>query len=118
MLTAATGRPVYLACGATDMRKSIDALAALVQLTFQRDPCSSALFVFCSRDRTKLKILEWDEAGFWLHYRRLERGRVQWPARGVTATQTITLRQLQWLLDGLALDQPRAHRPLRGRRIV
>lgn len=66
MLTAATGRTVYLACGATDMRKSIDALAALVQLTFQRDPCSPALFVFCNRDRTKLKILEWDEAGFWL----------------------------------------------------
>ncbi|PSR29315.1 MAG: hypothetical protein C7B46_18680 [Sulfobacillus benefaciens] len=66
MLTAATGRPVYLACGPTDLRKSIDALAALVQLTFHRDPCSSALFVFCNRDRTKLKILEWDDAGFWL----------------------------------------------------
>ena len=86
MLTAATGRPVYLACGPTDLRKSIDALAALVQLTFQRDPCSAALFVFCNRDRTKLKILEWDDAGFWLHYRRLERGRIQWPARGAAAT--------------------------------
>ena len=118
MLTAATGRPVYLACGPTDLRKSIDALAALVQLSFQRDPCSAALFVFCNRDRTKLKILEWDDAGFWLHYRRLERGRIQWPARGATATQMITLRQLQWLLDGLALDQSQAHRPLGHRRIV
>ena len=41
MLTAAFGRPVYMACGATDMRKSIDALAALVQLTFQLDPCTA-----------------------------------------------------------------------------
>lgn len=115
---AATGRPVYLACGATDMRKSIDGLAAQVQLTFQLDPCSSAVFVFCSRDRTKLKILEWEGAGFWLHYRRLERGKILWPAPGETTTQTITLRQLQWLLDGLPLDQPQAHRPLRGRRVV
>jgi transposase len=89
-----------------------------VQRTFQRDPCSAALFVFCNRDRTKLKILEWDETGFWLHYRRLERGHIHWPSRGETATQAITLRQLQWLLDGLTLDQPEAHRPLRGRRIV
>ena len=79
MLTAATGRPVSLACVATYMRKSIDALAALVPLvplvplTFHLNPCSPALFVFCNRDRTKLKMLEWDEAGFWLHYRRLER---------------------------------------------
>ncbi|WP_171822594.1 IS66 family insertion sequence element accessory protein TnpB [Sulfobacillus thermosulfidooxidans] len=88
------------------------------QLTFQLDPCSSALFVFCHRDRTQLKILEWDEAGFWLHDRRLEYGHIQWPTRGDTATQSITLRPWQWLLDGLALDQPEAHRPLRGRRIV
>ena len=90
----------------------------MVQVTFRLDPCSAALFVFCNRDRTKIKILEWEETGFWLHYRRLERGRIQWPARGAAATQTVTRRQLQWLLDGLALDQPQAHRPLRGRRVI
>ncbi len=52
------------------------------------------------------KFWNGDEAGIWLHYRRLERGRVQWPARGQIATQRTTLRQLQGLVDGLALDQP------------
>lgn len=118
MLSPLAGRPVYLASGATDLRKSIDGLAALVQVTFHLDPCGAALFVFCNRGRDKLKILEWDQNGFWLHYRRLERGHFQWPARGATASQAITTRQLQWLLDGLALDQPFAHRPLHGRRVV
>ena len=117
MLIPTTGRAVYLARGATDLRKSIDALATLVQVTFRLDPCATALFVFCNRDRNKVKILEWDETGFWLHYKRWEQGRIPWPQAGHDPTQAITGRQLQWLLDGLALDQPQAHRPLRDRRV-
>ncbi|WP_076349303.1 IS66 family insertion sequence element accessory protein TnpB [Alicyclobacillus vulcanalis] len=57
MLTEwATEGRVYLACGATDMRKSIDGLAALVQEQFQLDPFSPCLFVFCNRQRDKFKI--------------------------------------------------------------
>ena len=59
---------VYLACGSTDMRKSIDGLAALVQESFQLDPFSSCLFAFCSRGRDKVKILYWNHSGFWLFY--------------------------------------------------
>jgi transposase len=77
MLSFTSASPVYLACGATDMRKSIDGLAAAVQEQFALDPFSSALFVFCNRRRDKLKILHWDHAGFWLYYRRLERGSFQ-----------------------------------------
>ena len=112
MLTLGGERPVYLACGPTDMRKSIDGLAAMVQLSFQLDPTQPALFVFCSQDRKKLKILEWETAGFWLHYRRLERGRFQWPRPHDTLTQQITFRQLRWILDGLAIHQGAAHRPV------
>ncbi|MCQ5365013.1 IS66 family insertion sequence element accessory protein TnpB [Anoxybacillus salavatliensis] len=68
---------VYLAQGATDLRKSIDGLAAIVQETFELNPFSSCLFVFCNRSRDKLKILQWDHNGFWLHYRRLEKGTFQ-----------------------------------------
>lgn len=118
MLNALAGRPIHLACGVTDLRKSIDSLAAQVQLAFQLDPCSPALFVFCNRGRNKLKILEWTDHGFWLHYFRLERGHFQWPVPGDATTQAITARQLQWLVDGLAVEQPLAHRPLRERRVV
>jgi transposase len=111
MLNFATASSVYLACGTTDIRKSIDGLAAIVQEQFALDPFSSALFVFCNRRRDKLKILHWDHAGFWLYYRRLERGTFQWPASG-TAPLCLTQRELRWLLDGLSLTQRQAHPPV------
>jgi transposase len=109
--------PVHLACGATDLRKSIDGLAALVREGFDLDPFSTGLFVFCNRQRNKLKILKWDHNGFWLYYRRLERGRFEWPAKAVTPV-AVDYRQLRWLLDGLALRQPRAHPEVTARTIV
>ncbi len=112
MLTDIGNEPVFLACGVTDLRKSIDGLAAIVQLGFEKDPFAGAWFVFCNRDRDKLKMLRWDHNGFWLYYRRLEKGRFQWPTKksdsGYVA-QAITRRQLTWLLDGLTLEQKRAH---------
>jgi len=68
---------VYLAAAPTDMRKSIDGLAALVQQSFELDPFSPCLFVFCNRQRDKVKILQWGFSGFWVHYKRLERGRFE-----------------------------------------
>lgn len=111
MLNLTGTSQVYLACGSTDMRKSIDGLAALVQEQFALNPFSSALFVFCNRKRDKLKILQWDHAGFWLYYRRLERGTFQWPAAGPSPL-CLTQRELRWLLDGLALSQRHAHKPV------
>ena len=107
----------YLASGYTDMRKSIDGLAALVQESFGLDPFSPGLFVFCNKERNKLKILFWDHNGFWLYYRRLERGKFQWPAEN-TKLVTISYRELRWLLDGLSLVQPRAHREVKERIVV
>jgi hypothetical protein len=66
MLMDTGARRVYLACGCTDLRKSIDGLAALVSEAFALDPFAPCLFVFCNRQRDKIKILEWDHNGFWL----------------------------------------------------
>jgi len=119
MLNPTDGASVYLACGSTDLRKSIDGLAALVQYSFELDLFSNSLFVFCNAGRDKLKILYWDHNGFWLFYRRLERGRFKWPKHsGDQATQSITRRQLQWLLDGLKLEQRQAHTAVTARIIV
>lgn len=61
------GKRIYLACGATDLRKSIDALSAIARESFHLDPYSDTIFVFCNRNRDIVKILEWDGDGFWLH---------------------------------------------------
>jgi transposase len=108
MLTLPSAVRVYLACGSTDLRKSIDGLAALVQEGLKLDPFAPSLFVFCNRERNKLKILYWEHNGFWLFYRRLERGTFHWPI-GNSEPVTVTSRELRWLLDGLSLNQRQAH---------
>lgn len=109
---------VYLATGATDMRKSIDGLAILVQQGFALDPFSPCLFAFCNRQRDKVKILQWQHNGFWLHYRRLERGRFQWPSDMHQGPVLVSRRELSWLLDGLCITQPRAHPEVRARTVI
>ena len=98
------GKRIYLACGATDMRNQIDGLAAVVQGRFKLTPASDAIFVFCNAGRDRLKILEWDGDGFWLHYKRLEQGRFPWPAQsGEEKTMTLSARELEYLLGGQRL---------------
>ena len=109
---------VYLACGSTDLRKSIDGLAVLVKEGFQLDPFSSCLFVFCDRKRDKLKILHWEHNGFWLYYLRLEKGKFQWPQNDRIAVTTINRRELRWLLDGLPLHQRQAHPKVTARTVL
>jgi transposase len=114
MLNPESVERVHLAPGATDLRKSIDGLSALVSAVFELDPFSDRWFVFCNKQRDKLKILRWDHNGFWLYYRRLERGRFKWPTQTGPAL-CISRRQLQWLLDGLAIEQKHAHRSVHAR---
>jgi transposase len=109
---------VYLAAGATDLRQSIDGLAARVATVLQQDPFAPHLFAFCNRRRDKVKILFWEHNGFWLLYRRLERGTFRWPEAAGSPALVITPRQLQWLLDGLELEQRRAHPAVTARLVA
>jgi transposase len=108
---------VWLVGGCTDMRKSIDGLAAIVRFELGQDPLSAAIFVFCGRRRDRIKILYWDLNGFWLLYKRLEDGRFRWPATG-SEPVVVDRRQLAWLLDGLHVEQRQAHKPVRATEIA
>jgi transposase len=99
------GKRVYLACGRTDMRKAINGLAVMVEHNFQLDPFSGALFVFCNGSRDRLKILEWDGDGFWLHLKRLEKGRFKWPMSASGATMALTDEELNHLLGHTKLTR-------------
>ena len=97
---------IYLATGYTDMRRSIDGLAAIVQQNFHLDPCSNSLFLFCGRNSSKIKALYWEGDGFLLLYKRLENGKFNWPRNDAEA-RLITPQQFRWLMEGLAIEQPK-----------
>ena len=99
------GKKIYLACGSTDMCKAINGLAAVIEHNFQLDPFAEALFVFCNRSRDRLKILEWDGDGFWLHLKRLEKGRFKWPTVAGGATMALTDEELNHLLGNTKLTR-------------
>jgi len=95
---------VFLACGATDMRKQISSLSVIVSESFKLDPFDEALFVFCNRNRDRLKILSWDGDGFLLCFKKLEKGRFKWPSPGDEATMSLTGEELSYLLSGTRVE--------------
>lgn len=99
----------YICVGATDLRKGIDGYASMIQNNFLCSPFEDALFIFCNRSKDKIKILYWDKTGFWLFYKRLEHGKFKWPMKESQLNQ-ITKQQLRWLLEGLSIEQKKAHR--------
>ena len=100
---------VYLVTGYTDLRRSIDGLAMIVQSRLNLDPFSMALFLFCGRRRDRIKGLLWEGDGFLLLYKRLDNGQFQWP-RIETEAKLLTTQQTRWLLEGLMIEQPKAIR--------
>lgn len=100
---------VHLASEPVDMRKSIDGLAALVSDHLSLNPLDGQLFVFYNRQRDKIKILYWQNNGFCLWYKRLERERFQIPATLPAASVAMSAEQLSWLLSGLDFHQLKGH---------
>lgn len=105
MLNPDTNIKVYLACGDTDMRKSINGLSSIVENSFHLSPFDKSLFVFCNRQRNRLKILTWEDNGFWLHFKRLERGHFKWPVPGEDVTMSLSLEELSNLIKSPGLEQ-------------
>lgn len=110
-----TGVKVYLALGATDMRKSINTLSILVSEQMALDIFSGHLFVFCNRNKTIIKLLYWDKSGFCLWQKRLEKDRFKWPENRQEVLR-VGQQELSWLTQGLDINQ--AHKPLKYSTII
>lgn len=109
MLSFGPATKIFLVAGATDMRKSFDALAAIVSGTLREDPLSGHVYMFCNRGRNRLKILLWDRSGFWVFAKRLEKGTFSWPE---TPAPTIELspEELSLLVGGIDLRDVKKRR--------
>lgn len=110
---------IWLGCQPIDLRCGFDRLAEAVRQLLQGDPLSGHVFVFRNKRADRIKLLYWDEDGFVVLYKRLERGTFRWPAIA-PGQQSITLRpaELTMLLYGIdwqnARRARRYHRPATG----
>jgi transposase len=92
--------PIWFHPAPVDFRKQIDGLIILVSDLLTLNPASGQLFLFRDRSGRKIKILWWDRNGFWLFYKRMEKGKLIFPKSNETAMR-LTRDQLSWLLSGL-----------------
>jgi transposase len=100
---------VYLAVGATDMRKGFEGLYGLVRDRLQAEPISGNLFLFSNARRNRLKVLYWDGSGLWVCAKRLEKGRFSWPTVSSSSETKVVLSQeeLALLLGGIDMSRTR-----------
>ena len=99
---------MYLAAGATDMRKGFDGLFGIARDRLGIDPLSGHLFVFCNGRRNRLKVLYWDGSGLWICSKRLEKGRFSWPVQGDEQGRVrMSSEELTLLVSGIELSQSR-----------
>lgn len=99
---------IYIVCGRTDMRKSIDGLCAIIQEQFSMNLERNAIYFFCGRKCDRIKALLVEPDGIVLIYKRLTaEGRYRWP-RNKNEVRNLTWREFDWLMSGLDIEQPKA----------
>ena len=102
---------IYIVCGYTDMRKSIDGLCGIIQEHLKEEPSGNSLFLFCGRRADRIKAILREPDGYVLIYKRLAdvQGRYRWP-RNRSEVRNLTWKEFDWLMSGLDIDQPKAIR--------
>ena len=113
MLNLSSSIRIFLARQPVDFRKAHDGLISIVRDEFQDDPFDGSVFVFLNRRRDRVKVLHWDRDGFWLHYKRLERGTYRLQIEDGGRRVEITRPQLMMLLEGIDLERSKIREAFR-----
>jgi len=108
MIALSPATRIYLAAGATDLRKSFEGLSDLVAHHFREDPLSGHLYVFTNRRKNRIKLFYFDGSGVWVCAKRLMgRGRFAWPKTHESGALRIVAEELTLLLSGIDLEKTR-----------
>ena len=107
MLSIAPTMRVFVATGATDMRKSFSGLAGLTRSIIEQDPMSGHLFVFFNKRRTMMKAVFWDRNGYALLAKKLAKGTFVLPEADERGVVAVEATELMLLLDGIDLSNAR-----------
>jgi transposase len=109
MIPLSPATRIFLAAGATDLRKSFEGLSDLVAHRFQEDPLSGHLYVFANRRKNRIKLLYFDGSGVWVCAKRLMgQGCFAWPRTNEPGALRIVAEELTLLLTGIDLEKTQA----------
>jgi len=102
---------IYVAAGATDMRKNFNGLYGLVRDHLNCDPESGHVFLFTNARRNRLKLLVYDGSGLWVCAKKLDGGCFRWPDWNSTVKKIVlTHEELTLLLGGIDLKKTERRR--------
>lgn len=95
---------LFLYNGPADMRNGFDGLSGLVCNKLRQDPLSGDVFIFLNRKRTLIKLLVWDQDGFAIWHKRLERGTFEFSfVDSRSQSLEISRQKLMLMLEGISL---------------
>jgi len=110
MLSLSSAQRYFIYSDLADMRKGFDSLSGLVRSEFKMNPLSGDVFVFLSRSRNKIKLLQWQRDGFAIYYKRLEKGAFELPLNIQGSSALITSQQLMLIMEGIKLSSIKKHK--------
>lgn len=111
MLSFPASIRIFIARDPVDFRKAHDGLLAIVRDQFGDDPFDGSVFLFLNRRRDRIKVLHWDRDGFWMHYKRLEKGTYGLDLDGTGRRIELSRPQLAMLLEGIDLERRKIRKP-------
>ena len=110
MITWSDDAAIYLHRLPVDFRKAINGLIAVVEQEMQLPLFERSLFVFCNKRRTQLKVLYWDNTGFVLWQKRLEKDKFKWPRLQGGNVIQFSHEHWRWLLRGVDVSKIKPHK--------
>lgn len=110
MLTLPASVRVFIHREPVDFRKSHDGLAGIIRRELGEDPLSGDLFAFLNKRRDRVKLIQFDGNGLWLHYKRLETGTFRQPVHAQGNTTLCTRADLAVLLEGIEVKKGKLSR--------
>lgn len=104
MLNISSSQRYFIYSELTDMRKGFDSLCGLVREGFKMNPMNGYVFIFLSRTKNKIKLLQWQGDGFAIYYKRLEKGTFELPDKIEASGALVSSQQLMLIMEGIKLS--------------
>ncbi len=96
---------ILVAIAPQDFRKGIDGFVCVCRSEFNQNSQNGCVFVFINRAKTMVRLLVYDNNGYWLMSKRLSKGRFRsWPKANAPLSPLMA-KELRLLLRNETTDQ-------------